>query len=193
MKKKTATGKLFAILRSSPPWAWPWRLFGVLTRPVPPGLYLANFFFQRILRINAQCKWQVHFTSRVLGEIEIDEGVAKSFALSGGCYIQGGNGIKIGRDTLFAPGVRIVSANHDEEDMTRWAPGPPIEIGEHCWIGANACILPGVTLGDRCVVGAGSVVTKSFPDGSVVGGVPARLLSSREKETAGGEAVGAAD
>lgn len=55
----------------------------------------------------------------------------------------------------------------------------PIKIGANCWIGSNACIPGGVTLGDGCVVGAGAVVTKSFPDNSVIAGNPARLLYNR--------------
>ena len=54
-------------------------------------------------------------------------------------------------------------------------------IGEHCFIGARSIILPGVTLGDHCIVGSGSVVTKSFPTGSVVGGNPARLITTTDK------------
>jgi acetyltransferase-like isoleucine patch superfamily enzyme len=51
-----------------------------------------------------------------------------------------------------------------------------VKIGNHCWIGAGAIILKNVELGDACVVGAGAVVTKSFPNGSVIAGVPARLI-----------------
>jgi acetyltransferase-like isoleucine patch superfamily enzyme len=54
----------------------------------------------------------------------------------------------------------------------------PVVIGRHCFIGIRACIMGGVTLGDYCVVGANSVVTHSFPAGSVVAGAPARLLKS---------------
>jgi lipopolysaccharide O-acetyltransferase len=54
----------------------------------------------------------------------------------------------------------------------------PVRIGRHCFIGIRACIMGGVTLGDYCVVGANSVVTRSFPAGSVVAGAPARLLKS---------------
>jgi acetyltransferase-like isoleucine patch superfamily enzyme len=54
----------------------------------------------------------------------------------------------------------------------------PVRIGRHCFIGIRACIMGGVTLGDHCVVGANSVVTHSFPAGSVVAGAPARLLKT---------------
>ena len=57
-------------------------------------------------------------------------------------------------------------------------PRGPVRIGRHCFIGIRACILGGVTLGDHCVVGANSVVTKSFPAGSVIAGAPARLIEA---------------
>nr|WP_240893989.1 acyltransferase [Limisphaera ngatamarikiensis] len=157
-------------------WTRPFRLLSRLTDPVPINLWIVNVFFQRILQINGSIPWQVHFTSRVTGNITIGRNVWKSFALSGGCYIQGINGVEIGDDTIFAPGVKIISANHDPRDYSRWIPAPPIRIGKRCWIGANAVILPGVQLGDDVIVGAGAVVTKSFPSGSVLVGVPARPL-----------------
>lgn len=149
------------------------------THPVPFGLWVLNFLVQRIFRINGKTPWMVHYTSIVIvpEKIRIGKNVWLYFAVSGGCYIQGGNGIKIGDDTILAPGVKIISANHDLQDYSQWVPDQPIDIGYKCWIGANAVLLPGIRLGDRCVVGAGSVVTKSFPDGSIVGGVPAKRLN----------------
>lgn len=149
---------------------------------VTPGQWILNVIVQRIIGVNKNVPWMVQYTSRVQDPEKIQFGrrVWVSFAVSGGCYIQGANGISIGDDTIFGPGVKIISSNHDMNNLDRWIPTDPIYIGKHCWIGANAVILPGVSLGDRCVVGAGAVVTKSFPAGSVVGGVPARLLKCIE-------------
>ena len=134
---------------------------------------------QRILGLNKQYPWPVHFTSRVVGNVVIGKDVWISFAASGGCYIQGNNGIEIGDETLFGPGVKIISADHSLEDIKKWESGPPVKIGKRCWISANAVILPGVTLGDDVVVGAGAIVTQSFSNGSVLAGVPARLIRFR--------------
>ena len=160
------------------PWLWPRAVLDRLTRPVGPGLFIINFFVQRILRVNGNVPWMVHFTSRVVGKVTIGKDVEASFAISGGCYIQGWNGVEIGDGTIFAPGVKIISANHLLDDYAQCEKSPPVKIGQNCWIGANAVILPGVELGDRVVVGAGAVVTKSFPTGSVIAGVPATVIQT---------------
>jgi acetyltransferase-like isoleucine patch superfamily enzyme len=162
-------------------WLWPIRFIEKLWKiPVPPGLWLLNKFCQNILDFNCEIPWMVHFTSSVGGgEIIIGENVWISFAVSGGCYIQGGNGINIGDNTIFAPGVKIISANHVSGDFIHWEKAEPILIGKNCWIGANAIILPGVKLGDNVIVGAGSVVTKSFPSNSIVVGNPAKAFVSK--------------
>lgn len=157
---------------------------GRMTAPVPPGLWIINTFVQRVYRINAGAPCMVHFTSRVEGNVSIGQNVWKSFAFSGGCYIQGRNGVTIGDDTRFAPGVKIISANHDPHDFTKWQKTQPITIGKRCWIGTNAVILPGVQLCDDVIVGAGAVVTNSFPRGSVIAGVPARVISTIDRKSA---------
>ena len=164
------------------PWLWPWRIFGKMTAPVSPGLWLINLFVQRVLRVNANVPWMVHFTSCVWGTISIGRNVWKSFAISPGCYVQGGNGVTIGDDTIFGPGVKIISANHDPYDFSEWVKAEPITIGKRCWLGVGAVILPGVQLGDDVIVGAGAVVTKSFPSSSVIAGVPAKVISMRDQK-----------
>lgn len=148
------------------------------------SVVIPNLIFQRVLGVNRSCPWPVHYTSRVLASENITLGrrVARSFAISGGCYIQAFNGIRFGDDVLFAPGVKIISSDHDAKDgdWVSHIPEPPISLGDHCWIGTNAVILPGVTLGKNVIVGAGAVVTKSFPDDVIIVGNPARILRNRE-------------
>lgn len=96
-----------------------------------------------------------------------------------GSYFQNLNGgtIVIGKGTYVSHNVGIITTNHDACDPDRHEPPRDVVIGRKCWIGMNAVVLPGVRLGDHTVVGAGSVVTTSFPEGRcVIGGAPARLL-----------------
>jgi len=158
------------------PWRWPGYCLWKLCKPLPWGLVFVNFFFQRILGINREYPFPVNFTSRVNGNVKIGDKVWISFATSGGCYIQGGNGIEIGDGTLFAPGVNIISANHSLEDYGIWDEAPPIRIGKGVWLGAHVVILPGVQIGDGAVVGAGSIVTKNIGSGEIVAGNPAKVI-----------------
>lgn len=162
---------------TQPVYRWPSIVLTRLTRPIPPALWLSNLFWQRVVGLNRQVPWMVHFTSQVIGDVQIGHDVWCSFALSGGCYIQGINGVRIGDGTIFAPGVKIISANHDPKFFERSEVAPPLVIGRHCWLGANVVVLPGVVLGDNVIVGAGAVVTKSFPGNTVLAGVPARVIS----------------
>jgi acetyltransferase-like isoleucine patch superfamily enzyme len=135
-----------------------------------------RFIAQRILQINGHVPWPVHFTSRVVNPERVRLGRNAFPGDSPGCYIQAYNGIEIGDNTNLGPGVGLISANHDPDDNTRHVKSPPIKIGADCWIGMNAVVLPGVTLGDGVIVGAGSVVTRSYPSRVVIAGNPARVL-----------------
>jgi acetyltransferase-like isoleucine patch superfamily enzyme len=94
--------------------------------------------------------------------------------------------IEIGSHNMFGPRVFITDSNHTFRPGQWVSEGAmdagTVVIGDGCWIGANAIILKNVTLGDRCIVGAGAVVTRSFPAGSVIAGVPARLLKPAGRE-----------
>jgi acetyltransferase-like isoleucine patch superfamily enzyme len=99
--------------------------------------------------------------------------------------IVAGNSIHVGSDTLLGAGCMVLDNDfHAPGENFTWkteysSNSRPVSIGRGCFIGARAIILKGVTLGDRVVVGAGAVVTRSFPSGSVIGGNPASLLQSR--------------
>lgn len=111
--------------------------------------------------------------------------IGKHVFLNMGCKFQDQGGIYIGDGTLIGHNVVLATLNHAmaPEHRSDMLPAP-IHIGRNVWIGANATILPGVTIGDRAVVAAGAVVTKDVPALTVVGGVPAKVLRHiREGET----------
>ena len=85
--------------------------------------------------------------------------------------------VTIGEGTQIGPAVQIYTADHPRDPEQRRAGlefGRPVHIGRHVWIGGGAIILPGVTVGDEAVIGAGSVVTRDVPAGVTVMGNPAR-------------------
>lgn len=95
--------------------------------------------------------------------------------------------VKIGSDVLMGPEVVMMATSHkfDLSDITINMQGEAdermIEIGNDVWIGTRAIILPGIKIGDHSIVGAGAVVTKSFPSNSIIGGNPAKLIRFRNE------------
>jgi acetyltransferase-like isoleucine patch superfamily enzyme len=111
------------------------------------------------------------------GRIDIGDGVAAEIGL----HVAAACEVVIGPEVLIASWVFISDHSHGlgGELPPRRAPledPQPVRIGAGSWLGERCVILPGVKLGERCVVGAGAVVTRGFPAGSVIAGVPARLV-----------------
>lgn len=86
--------------------------------------------------------------------------------------------VRIGAFSLFGPAVQIYTATHplDAALRRRLELGKPVTIGEDVWVGGGAIILPGVRIGSRTVIGAGSVVTRDVPDGVFAAGNPCRIV-----------------
>lgn len=101
----------------------------------------------------------------------------------GPSYFQafGGTKITIGHNVWIARGCCLITVNHDLFHPERHQAGKDIIIGDHCWLGANVVVMPGVVLGPHTVVGANAVVTSSVPEGHcVLAGVPARRLKTND-------------
>ena len=118
-------------------------------------------------------------------EANIKEGMKVGKNISGliNCTIDHGHCwlIEIGNNVVFAPQVYLLTHDTSTKKSTGYVRVGKLEIGDNCFIGARAFIMPGVKLGKNCIVGAASVVTKSFPDDSVIAGNTARLICSVEE------------
>lgn len=123
------------------------------------------------------------------GEVELGELVY----LGDGVIVSSRTSVSIGAGTLVAHGVQIFDNDtHPTDAVERSAhylsilklgpardfaiPAAPVRIGAHCWIGFNAAVMKGATIGDEAIVAAGAVVTKDAPAGAVVAGNPARVI-----------------
>lgn len=144
-----------------------------------------SLFMQKIIGYNRHCPFPVSFRCEVGNweNINFDIDDLNNFQHFG-CYFQSWRGhIAIGKGTYIAPNVGLITQNHDPNNLDLHLEAQSIVIGKSCWIGINAVILPGVTLGAHTIVGAGAVVTKSFPEGScVLAGVPARIVKVLENK-----------
>lgn len=129
---------------------------------------------------------------RIQGPIAFHYGkhtkIGKNFFANFNFTVQDDAQVTIGDNCNFGPNVTIVTPVHPmlaEERNVLYAPdgtprrlcwAKPVQIGSNCWFGANVVVCPGVTIGDGCVIGAGSVVTRDIPANSFAAGVPCRVI-----------------
>ncbi len=126
------------------------------------------------------------------------------FSLKPDCQVTIGDNTRIGRylilsgagtsitiedNVLMSERVFITESNHDFADITQPVQsaaisGGPVHIGSGTWIGIGVCILPGVTIGKHCVIGANATVTRDIPDYTIAAGVPARVVKRYDTDTA---------
>lgn len=149
------------------------------------GMKYANIGCNTIIRNNARIECIVSWDGQVFSpELEIGDNTSFEQDLHLICA----NHVKIGSDCVFSARVFISDLNHEYSDITKSVMRQPlvvkdIEIEDGCFVGYGVCILPGVHLGKHCVVGANTVVTKSYPDYSVIAGNPAVCIKRFDCES----------
>lgn len=108
----------------------------------------------------------------------------RRLAINVGTYIDARGGLTVGDNVMIGPNCALVTVDHghgrtDMPMCQQELSYGPIVIGDDVWFGANVCVRAGVTIGTGAIIGAGAVVTRDVPPYTVVGGVPARVLSQR--------------
>lgn len=142
-------------------------------------LFFYYFIPQKILRINGNVKWPVHFTSSIKGQDNIKKGMICDPGDNPNIYIQANCGIHIGSNVGFGAGTKIISSNHSHHDHSKHDSSEPIVIGNNVFVGTNSVLLPSVHIGNNVVIGAGSVVTKNIPSNSIAVGNPCVVVKEK--------------
>lgn len=157
------------------PWSQEFKKF---VRTPQHSTYVQFIIFK--LRLSS-LYWPKNATCTIANKSNIYVGINTLVGRPGN-YIQGKGGVYFGNYVQLAPNVGILSSNHDLYDQ-RKSNDIKVVIGDYCWVGMNSVILPGVKLGTRTIVAAGSVVTKSFPNGfCILAGSPAKIIKYLDKE-----------
>ncbi len=130
----------------------------------------------------ALCELIPHFpeTSYLVTPFFCDFGfrttVGEHVMINANCTFLDGGGIRIGNHVLIGPNCQLLTPQHPMDYLERRRPverGIAIEIGDDTWLGGGVTVCPGVKIGARCIIGAGSVVTRDIPDDSLAAGNPA--------------------
>jgi maltose O-acetyltransferase len=107
--------------------------------------------------------------------------IGENTVVNRNCYLDGRYGIEIGNNVSLSPEVYLLSLTHDLNDPHFSVVGKKTTIGDYVWIGARAMIMPGVCLNIGCVVGAGTIVTKSFDSNKIIVGIPGKVIGERKR------------
>lgn len=140
------------------------------------------------IKKNRLLKWygfDIGKDTRIVGPVDIDGklAVGNNSFIGKKLSIHGNEMVKIGHNCDIAPEVTFLTGTHEIGDKTRRAGKGkclPISVGNGTWVGARSTILPGVTIGNGCIIAAGSVVTKDVSDNTLVAGVPAKEIKKLE-------------
>lgn len=140
--------------------------------------------FNALSGLRIEC-WDNYMGMEFYPNLLIGDNVIMNYNVHIGCI----NKIQIGNNVLFASNIFITDHFHGDTKNVNFEIPPverdlfskgPVIIEDNVWIGENVSIMPNVTIGKGCIIGANSLVTKSFPANSIIGGVPAKIIKKNE-------------
>lgn len=144
-----------------------------------PAARLRHFFYRSVMRIDiAPGAWLL---SGIWFDTRGNCAIGKNSVINQDCRLDNRGGIFIRENVSISPGVHLITADHDIDSPRCAGRQAPITIEKLVFIGSRATILPGVTIGEGAVVAAGACVTKDVDPYTVVGGVPAREIRTRNR------------
>lgn len=169
----TATGKIFNRFASY--LLDFWLLLLTLVGFIPSHFIRKIFYLLSGIKMGNKSTFHMGARFYFPGNVSVGEGTI----IGDHIFIDGRAKITIGNNTDIASQVMIYNSEHDLSDPSFKAIEEPVHIGNYCFIGPRVIVMPGVTIGDGAVVAGGAVVTKDVPAGSIVGGVPAKVIGER--------------
>ena len=161
----------------------------IITVSIIPGVVGIVFRFLVLRWLVGESKGFFRILERVTIEYPRGLRIGRRAGLNIGCWINARGGVTIGNNVIIGPYCVIHSANHRMDNLEtpiaiQGYENKPVCIEDDVWIGARVVILPGVTIGEKAVVGAGSVVTKDIPSKAVAVGNPAQVIRMRTNSQA---------
>lgn len=148
-----------------------------------PSYWLRHLFLKKCLNMSIGKDSSIHYGCFIAGgEFGANISIGNNSVINRFVYLDGRFNLKIGNNVNISHYTLIQTLTHDPQSPDfKGVPGPVI-LEDHVWVGARAMILPGVTIGEGAVVGAGAIVTKSIAPYEIVAGCPAKVIGKRSRD-----------
>lgn len=157
------------------------KFIGNLVTPSPPDFknWKIKNYFLRLSGMNiSKTGVAIGHGFQCITSLEENIHIDDYATIGSGCNLRNFNEIKIGKFCMIASGCYFTNGGHDKSSFEPFS--GPLHIGNGCWIGGGAKIVGSLKIGDNAIIGAGSVVIRDVPPGSIVAGVPAKIIGMRQ-------------
>jgi acetyltransferase-like isoleucine patch superfamily enzyme len=144
-----------------------------------PFYWVRHWYLRRVLGLSIGSGSSIHMGCFITGN---NITVGNHSVINRNSYLDGRCGLRVGSNVSISPQAYILTLDHEPQSRDFATKKGPVRIDDYAWIGARATLLPGVTLGKGCVIGAGAVVTKDVPEFTIAAGVPAKPIGQRSRD-----------